>query len=208
MTPLGAQGSYLTKEDFEHFLTHIRVDKASGFQTSEGLLPAEHLLTSALFLTEMLILKKSTLLPQGPLKRIKAKKLKKKNYLCRRSPWLWCQASGGSPSEPEWPPCRAAARWGTWRNWWNCTSAGRDRRWNINNFEKQTNDTAFGRSETSLLLRYRGGERRPGVYPPQQSASWNHANRLLDLRHVVGVVAVRAVHDILRKEERTKVLNV
>lgn len=73
MTPLGAQGSYLTKEDFEHFLTHIRVDKASGFQTSEGLLPAEHLLTSALFLTEMLILKKSTLLPQGPLKRIKAK---------------------------------------------------------------------------------------------------------------------------------------
>lgn len=145
--------------------------------------------------------------PWRPLKRIKAKNLKK-NYLCRRSPWLWCQASGGSPSEPEWPPCRAAARWGTWRNWWSCTSAGRDRRWNINNFEKQTNDTAFRRSETSLLLRYRGGERRPGVYPPQQSASWNHANRLLDLRHVVGVVAVRAVHDILRKEERTKVLNV
>lgn len=71
--------------------------------------------------------------PQGPLKRIKARN--SKTYLCRRSPWLWCQASGGSPSEPEWPPCRAAARWGTWRNWWSCTSAGRDQRWNIS---KQT----------------------------------------------------------------------
>lgn len=92
MTPLGAQGSYLTKEDFEHFLTHIRVDKASGFQTSEGLLPAEHLLTSALFLTEMLILKKSTLLPQGPLKRIKAKNSKKKKLLM--SPFSMALMSG------------------------------------------------------------------------------------------------------------------
>lgn len=79
MTPLGALGSYLTKEHFEHFLTHIRVDKASGFQTSEGLLPAEHLLTSALFLTEMLNL--NTLLPQGPLKRIKAKNSKEITYV-------------------------------------------------------------------------------------------------------------------------------
>lgn len=31
---------------------------------------------------------------------------------------------------------------------------------------------------------------RSGVYPPQQSASWYHRNRLLDFRHVVCVVVL------------------
>lgn len=70
-----------------------------------------------------------------------------------------------------------------------------------------------GRTQSAAVrrqvpLRYRGGERRPGVYPPQQSASWNHGNRLLDLGHVVGVVVVRSVHNILQGEPGNKVLNV
>lgn len=92
MTPLGAQGSYLTKEDFEHFLTYIRVDKASGFQTSEGLLPAEHLLTSALFLTEMLILKKKYPAATRTTEENKSQKFNKKKLLM--SPFSMALMSG------------------------------------------------------------------------------------------------------------------
>lgn len=103
----------------------MQVDKASGLKTSDLSFISHR---SADF-------EKIAPLPHGPLKRMKGINNKKKsiNYLCRRSPWLWCRASGDSPSGPEWPPCRAAARWETWRKRWSCTSAGRDQHWNINN---------------------------------------------------------------------------
>lgn len=67
---------------------------------------------------------------------------------------------------------------------------------------KEASTQPSGVQRRFLLLRYRGRERRPGVYPPQQSASWNHGNRLLDLGHVVGVVVVRSVNNILQKEKQ------
>lgn len=53
------------------FLTLMQVVKASGFNTSKRLLPAEaHLITAALYPTEIMVFEKSALLP---LKRIKAR---------------------------------------------------------------------------------------------------------------------------------------
>lgn len=44
-----------------------------------------------------------------------------------------------------------------------------------------------------FLLSYLGGLWRSGVYPPEQSTSWNHRNRLLDVRHIVRVIVLRSL---------------